>query len=143
MVTQNRNVQATIINPLQIHLGNHTRLIVERKQKRIEEKIEEKEESEMLCLKALLLSTIHEEEKVEEKEESETFCLKALLLPTIHLDRCTSRGCQHKGAPSPSTELWKKGNSIIRSLAHDLRSIYARPNKEILKGDVSIVRPPI
>ena len=42
---------------------------------------------------------------VEEKEESETLCLKALILSTLHLDRCNSRGHQHKGAPSTSIEL--------------------------------------
>ena len=103
MVTQNRNAQATMIDPLQICQGNHTRLIVERKQKRRKEKIEEKEESKTLCLKALLLSAIHKKEKVEEKEESEMPCLKTLLFPAIYLDRCTFRERQHRGAPSPST----------------------------------------
>ena len=102
MVTQNRNAQATMIDPLQIRLGNHTRLIIERKQKKRKEKIEEKEEFEMLYLKALLISAIHEEEKVEEKQ---TLCLKALLLPAIHIDRCTSKGHQHRGEPSPNIEL--------------------------------------
>ena len=78
MVTQNSNAQATMIDPLQICPGNHTRLIVERKQKK-KKKIEEKEESETLCLKALLPSVVHEEEKVEEKEEYETLYLNTLL----------------------------------------------------------------
>ena len=80
MVTQNKNkyVQATMINPLQIRLSNHTKLIAKKKKKK---------------------------EKTEEKEESEILCLKIALLLAIHLDRYDSRGRQDRGAPSPSEEL--------------------------------------
>ena len=61
MVTQNKNkcVQTTMIDPLQICLTNHTRLTVKRKKKGGKEKVVEKEESEILCLKTPLVSAVH------------------------------------------------------------------------------------
>ena len=52
MVTQNKNkyVQTTMIDPLQIRPRNNTRLIVKNKKNK---KVEEKEESKILCLKLL------------------------------------------------------------------------------------------
>ena len=82
MVTQNKNAQTTMIDPLKICPGNHTRLVDQKKKKMGGGGggFKEKEDSEMLCLKALILSA-------------------------IHLDDCDYRGRQHKGALSPSTEL--------------------------------------
>ena len=90
MVTQNRNAQTTMIDPLQIRPDNHTKLTNKKK----------KREGGRGAL--------------EEKEEFETLCLKDLILSVIHLDRCNSRGSQDRGAPSPSEELLKGDVGIIR-----------------------------